>query len=654
MIRTTLFSATMAMLAAAGMTVPAAFGQAPVRTPAPAQAPAQAPQGQTAEAGWLDSLPGDLPIVVRVGGLERTSTNMVTMLRAMSPELAEQYGSQIQATVSEFSRSLGAGQNQAAAIVMIDVVTPDQLGDQVKLEGAQLRVRPRAIAVFQTQDYRTALASIAGQPNVQPEARDGFEVVTLGNGDELFAVQKEGFAAISMHEDLITKVSGAPESTLGQSITDDLRSHFLDGDLGLYVDLASINETYADQGAQVRGFLRQQVDQLENENPEAAEQIRSVFEQVVEAAENAKAMASNASFAEQGLSLSGKLVMNEGYEPISQLAAQGDDSAETLGTLPQGSAYYAFNMLDPENVEWDMLPSGDQLKEDFPEFAKLVESPEFDQAKEQFRKAGQMKTYASLGLGETRQGICVIEAEDAPALIEAVRSAVEAIKNREFSLIKDLTIEAEAETHEGYTFDKITASYDFDAFTKEVEEQAEKAKTEVQGQIDNDAIKQNVEKALAENEIDREDAVKLLRRVVGESTTLFVGTDGTKSLSVLAENWDDAKAQIDSYVANDKGIGQTESFQKVRAQLPDRVRSLTMVDLQTGFRQVLGEVRQATDEEVRAPQGTPEQPAFIGSSLVAEENGLRFQTFVPSEVGPVIEKGIIPLIEQEINKRQDN
>jgi hypothetical protein len=68
---------------------------------------------------------------------------------------------------------------------------------------------------------------------------------------------------------------------------------------------------------------------------------------------------------------------------------------------------------------------------------------------------------------------------------------------------------------------------------------------------------------------------------------------------------------------------------------------------------VLAEARQATgDESLRAGEGMPDQPAMIGLAVVAEPDGLRFSGFVPSEVGPVVEKGIVPLIEQQINQQQ--
>lgn len=633
MIRTALLPLT--------MTLALAVGLAPSTATAQQQARRAAQGGQTAEAQWLDQLPGDLPIIVRIGGIERATDNFVTMLRAMSPDAAEQIGSQIQATVSEFTRSLGAGQGEAPALLLIDVVPPGQLGQQIQLQGGQLQVKPRAIAVFATSDYDQALSAIAGKEDAQKQTNQGVDSITAANGETVFAVNKSGFAAISQHEDLIRKVSSTPQQTLAQTLEGDLKSYFLDGDLGMYVDLAAITETYGDEIAQARNFLQARTEQAAEQGADFTEQAQFATQELFKAARNARAVAAHADFAEQGLTVSGKLAMNEDYEPIRRLAEAGDAPADELGTLPRGNAYYSFDLFDPESINWELIPGANEVREYLPEIAEVMESPEFQQAKEQFRAAGKATYIATVGLGETRTGLSVMKAEDSNAVVEAVRSAVAAVKGKDFSLIKELNIEQGAQAYQGYSFDKITASYDFDAFTKEVEAEAEKLRPEAaEGQADNPPI-------------DRQQAVEMLRKVVGESTTVWVGSNGEQVVNLLAANWEDAQKQLDAYLANDQGIGQTESFKKVRAQLPDRVRSLYMADVQTGTRQVLAEARQATgDQDLRAGQQMPDQVAMVGMAVVAEPDGLRFTGFVPSEVGPVIEKGIVPLIEQQINQQQ--
>ncbi|QDV33236.1 hypothetical protein [Tautonia plasticadhaerens] len=638
MIRTALLPIT--------MTLALAVGLAPSN--AAAQQAQRAAQGgsQAVEAQWLDQLPGDLPIIVRIGGIGQATDNFVTMLRAMSPEAAEQVGSQIQATVSEFTRSLGAGQGEAPALLLIDVVPPGQLGQQISLQGGQLQVKPRAIAVFATSDYDQALSAIAGKEDAQKQTDQGVDSITAANGETVYAVNKQGFAAISQHEDLIRKVSSAPQQTLAQTIDEGLRSYFLDGDIGMYVDLAAITETYGDEIDQAQNFLKAQTDRAAEQGADFTEQAQFATQQLFKAAKNARAVASHATFAEQGLTISGKLAMNEDYEPIRRMAEAGDSPAEELATLPRGNAYYSFDVFDPEAINWELIPGANEVREYLPEIAKVMESPEFQKAQEQFRAAGKATYIATLGLGETRTGLSVMKAENSESVVEAVRSAVAAVKGKDFALIKELNIEQGAQDYQGYSFDKITAAYDFDAFTKEVEAEAKKLQPEAaEGQQGEQQQKP----------IDREEAVEVLRKVVGESTTVWVGSNGEQVVNLLAANWEDAQKQLDAYLADDQGIGQTESFKKVRAQLPDRVRSLYMVDMQTGTRQVLAEARQATgDQDLRAGQEMPEQPAMVGLAVVAEPDGLRFTGFVPSEVGPVIEKGIVPLVEQQLNQQQDN
>jgi len=635
MIKTAIVPLTMAL--AVGLAPSLTLGQQATR-------PAQGQQGgQTAEAQWFDALPGDLPIVLRVGGLEQATEHFVTMLRAMSPQAAQQVGSQIQATVSEFTRSLGAGQGQSPAMILIDVVPPAQLGQQVAIQGGQIRFKPRAIVVFATSNFNQALSAIAGK-EIQPEQREGgVSAFAAANGEQLFAVNKQGFAAISQHEDLVRRIASQPQQTLGQTINQDLRSQFLEGDLGMYVDLAKITETYGDQIEQAQQFIRQQTERAAEQGADFTEQAQFATGELFKLARNARAVAAHADFAEQGLTVSGKLAMNEDYEPIRRMAAAGDNPAEELATLPRGNAYYSFDVFDPESINWEMIPGADEVREYLPEIAEVMESPEFKKAQEQFRAAGKATYIATLGLGETRTGLSVMEAENPAAVVEAVRSAIAAVKGKDFSLIKELNIEQAAQEHQGYTFDKITASYDFDAFSKEVEEQAKKLTPE--------AAQGN--QAANRPQIDREQVVAMVRRIVGDSTTVWVGSNGEQVVNLLAANWEDAQKQLDAYLANDQGIGQTESFKKVRAQLPERVRSLYMVDVQTGTRQVLAEARQATqNQELRAGQEMPQQPAMVGLALVAEQDGIRFEGFVPSEVGPVVEKGIVPLIEQQINQQQ--
>ena len=624
-----LSAATVAGLAIA----PTAYAQQPAAT--------RAPQGgqATAEGQWLDQLPAGLPVVVRVGGIERATQDLLAMVKAMSPTVAQQYGSQIEGTVSQLTESLGMTDPNAPALLALDVPAPEDIADQFKLEDGKLNFQPRAVAMFATSDYQQALGAIADNPDAKPEDKGGYQVVTNRAGNPIYAIEKKGFAAVSQDESLIKKLAETPQETLGASFSDEMKSMFLEGDVGLYVDLATIAERYADQIELAQTFLRQQVDRLDESGFTMADQARMAYRQVIEAAQSAKTLAANADFAEEGLILSGKLTMEEDFKPLQRVADEGDEPAVELAKLPKGAAYYAFEIVDPETLNWSALPTAEDVEEYVPELAEIMSSPEFKTAKEEFQAAGRMTSTASFGFGEKANGVCVLKPENVESLVKAARSAVVAAKGADLSLFKEISTEMEAEEYEGYTFDKVTATYDFEAFLNEAQTRAAAA-----------AEKAGVE---AKNNADPAEAAKVLERIVGESTTIWFGSNGEQVVSIVGEDWDQAKAQIDTYLAGDQGIGSTESYKTVRAALPERVSSLFLVDVQTATRQVIAEVREgAQDESIKAPASMPDNPALIGVAVVAEEGGLRFKGIIPSEVGPVIEKGIVPAVKDAIEDAQ--
>jgi hypothetical protein len=52
--------------------------------------------------------------------------------------------------------------------------------------------------------------------------------------------------------------------------------------------------------------------------------------------------------------------------------------------------------------------------------------------------------------------------------------------------------------------------------------------------------------------------------------------------------------------------------------------------------------------DVKVPTDTPKEPAFLGGSVTAGPKGFQFRLVVPSAVGPVIEKGLVPVIQSQI------
>jgi hypothetical protein len=52
-----------------------------------------------------------------------------------------------------------------------------------------------------------------------------------------------------------------------------------------------------------------------------------------------------------------------------------------------------------------------------------------------------------------------------------------------------------------------------------------------------------------------------------------------------------------------------------------------------------------TGAELQVPADMPKEPAMLGGSLSATPAGYRFDFVLPSTVGPVVEKGMVPMIQ---------
>ena len=65
-----------------------------------------------AEASWLDSVPADIPVVVRCRALEDVKGDLLAMLKAMSPTAAEAVREDIDPAVKEFEEDVREGGRQ--------------------------------------------------------------------------------------------------------------------------------------------------------------------------------------------------------------------------------------------------------------------------------------------------------------------------------------------------------------------------------------------------------------------------------------------------------------------------------------------------------------------------------------------------------------
>jgi hypothetical protein len=195
---------------------------------------------------------------------------------------------------------------------------------------------------------------------------------------------------------------------------------------------------------------------------------------------------------------------------------------------------------------------------------------------------------------------------------EATKSSKEVMSA---AMIKDATIERNAQRHRGFVLHHTKITWD-----------AEK---------------------LAQGAQNIPNGAGAMKALMGESINTWYGTDGKVVLSVAAPDWAKAKELIDAYFDGKGTVGQSAGYRAVRSKLPDRVSSLFLVSAQ-GLVRMMSGVLSATAPDnpaLKAPADLPKEPALFGGTSVSSPEGIEFETFIPSGVGPVFEKGLVPLFQ---------
>ena len=66
----------------------------------------------------------------------------------------------------------------------------------------------------------------------------------------------------------------------------------------------------------------------------------------------------------------------------------------------------------------------------------------------------------------------------------------------------------------------------------------------------------------------------------GETMNSWLGTDGQRVFQVTAPTWNDVKAQIDTFLKGNAGIGTVAGFKSVRSRLPEQANLVALVSAQ--------------------------------------------------------------------------
>jgi hypothetical protein len=142
-------------------------------------------------------------------------------------------------------------------------------------------------------------------------------------------------------------------------------------------------------------------------------------------------------------------------------------------------------------------------------------------------------------------------------------------------------------------------------------------------------------------------AAAMVRTMLGDGTmTNYFGTDGKQLVSLTADDDTEAQARFDALRSGKGTVGASKGLQDLLSRLPSEVNLLMAIEAQ-GFVRTMGKFlgTVAGGGAVLPPGDLPREPAFAGMALTTYPEGYGLEFVVPSANGPVLEKGMTPIIQ---------
>ena len=549
-------------------------------------------QAAPAEAVWLKSIPADVAVVARVKALETGRDDLLKMLEAMSPNAAGIATPQIEQGLTIFSAQYTkqAVQNPFFVIARLPKDGP---------------LPPWAVLI-QASDYLGVVKAVSGKDDVAPKSLGGYDSFEKADGQVWYSAKGNGFVAFGADEDLIKSVA-KPGSSLDEKISAEHKARLLGGDLGIYINAASLQTQYADQIDQAKQAFAGIVDQAGGQiAPNVSDMMKNFSGGMFDAIKEGDALTLNLDFATEGLNVSSFVTVKPGSNAEKSLKAGSAGPGSFLGKLPIDAASYAYLNLDSKLLAKLQKPALGILG------IGGKTSPDLEKALALQAESGTGETYAAGSVGGVpTSNVSFTTPKDPAKAVEAVTLTLKAMKG-DSGLIKDLALTPNAQTYKGFVLNEAKMTLD-------------------------------LTKLIAPGAPGGVEALKKLRG--GETVTTWYGTDGKTVLSLAAPTFNDVKAVIDSTLAGKNSLGDSANYAALRKAFPADVNAIFVLNAQAMIKQIASQLGSAPRAEIKIPADMPKTPAFFGASFLASPKGLGLQLVVPSNVGPVIEKGLIPVLQ---------
>lgn len=428
-------------------------------------------------------------------------------------------------------------------------------------------------------------------------------------GQPWFAAKRDGTIAFGGDQSLIEGYSKPGDKAVGKTMSPSLRKKILAGDVGMYVNVNALATRYAGPIAKAEqgsfAFIDASVQQM---GSGMVGFMKSIDRRMFGTIKEADGLALSFDFNGEGMGLSGVLTVKADAKIIKAIVGTRTGDAAQLAKFPADSTSYIYTNLDADTfrqlqmMSLQMIMPGGKISREFESaIAKEVDRVELN---------------ASMSMGGGFKMFQIANCTDPQAYATACVQMMKLMKGADGALdfYKDIKITSGAETYRGFSYTRIDATLDFDKFAKL--------------QPGNPAFAESMKSFYG-----------------GEKMTTWIGVGDKQFIQLVAPTWTEARSQIDAYDKGEDCVGSTSGFKATRAKLPRQASVLMLMSAQGYIQQLTSQLStMMPNASKQPPTDMSKDPALIGFSLAPSgADAIEFQLFVPSTVGPVFEKGLVPV-----------
>src|SRR5262245_32609577 len=570
------------------------------------------PPTETSGGTTLALVPAKAPIVVQLRGWDRSVDRLKAFIKAAVGDFSPQIIGQLESGISQAleGRDLkGLAKDGPIFLVFTEMPTPDKDEPEMAIV-ARVNNYVQFRDGFLKEDERKELKA----------EKDGYEVTKVSD-KKTFFVNREGFVVVTPSEKSLKVFLDKKTAPIGGLLAKPLAAKLTENDVSVYVDIKAVNKQFGDQIAEAKKNIEQGiilVQGMGNIAKEQIEQAKKAIDMLFQFVEDCDVIVVGADFRSEGALLRLHAQVGEKSKTNATLKAARSAPLPGLAKLPIGQIAYTGSAGGVEGATALLnsmlgLGGGGEGKAN-----KAMED-----AMAELAAIKVEETYGSMDYPMT--GISVTKYSDPAKAVAASLKLHKAIpENAEFAgmAIKGkVKIEENAQKVNGFTLHGVQMTFDLDKLVERFPEEL------------------------------RETMKAPLKKLIGEETKSWFGTDGTTYVQVTAKDWSEAKKLVDKYLSGQNTLSTEAGFELTRKQLPGPANTLVMIDA-ARFAYVMaqyiseiiknaGGIPGGNLGEAKKPEG---KSAYIGILLNLEPKHGSLDVFLPADAVKQIIGVLAPML----------